>query len=188
MVGPVANKVLDKLHQATVGVLVLSTLYFGVEAFRATWYIQKHKAEQRVSKSASARMKLNSLITPHAAITAAMCLLSDKIKSARAAYASVTAADQLVCSIAHAIVCYITTVRHSPSVGSLLLQLHVGVCHKPPCAPAGPFIDCAPAAACCVRRRFTSSSRMPATPTSNSSWSGDASVFCIRVTQQIVLE
>lgn len=49
MVGTVANKVLDKLHQATVGVLVLSTLYFGVEAFRATWYIQKHKAEQRVS-------------------------------------------------------------------------------------------------------------------------------------------
>jgi len=51
MVGPTASRVLDKLHQATVGVLVLSTLYFGVEAFRATWYIQKHKAEQRVSGS-----------------------------------------------------------------------------------------------------------------------------------------
>jgi Fe2+ or Zn2+ uptake regulation protein len=48
MIGRTANKVLDKLHQATVGVLVLSTVYFGVEAFRATWYIQKHKAEQRV--------------------------------------------------------------------------------------------------------------------------------------------
>ena len=52
MVGPTANRILDKLHQATVGVLVLSTLYFGVEAFRATWYIQKHKAEQRVSVEA----------------------------------------------------------------------------------------------------------------------------------------
>lgn len=40
---------MDRLHQATVGVLVLSTVYFGVEAFRATWYIQKYKAEQRVS-------------------------------------------------------------------------------------------------------------------------------------------
>lgn len=49
MVGQTANRVLDKLHQATVGVLILSTFYFGVEAFRATWYIQKHKAEQRVS-------------------------------------------------------------------------------------------------------------------------------------------
>lgn len=51
MIGPTANRLLDKAHQVTVGVLVLSTLYFGVEAFRATWYIQKHKAEQRVSSS-----------------------------------------------------------------------------------------------------------------------------------------
>lgn len=51
MIGRTANKVLDKLHQATVGVLVLSTVYFGVEAFRAAWYIQKHKAEQRVRSS-----------------------------------------------------------------------------------------------------------------------------------------
>lgn len=50
MVGSTTSRVLDKLHQATVGVLVLSTVYFGVEAFRATWYIQKHKAEQRVSR------------------------------------------------------------------------------------------------------------------------------------------
>lgn len=56
MVGPTANRILDKLHQATVGVLVVSTLYFGVEAFRATWYIQKHKAEQRVSVAACQRV------------------------------------------------------------------------------------------------------------------------------------
>jgi hypothetical protein len=49
MVGPTASRIMDRLHQATVGVLVLSTVYFGVEAFRATWYIQKYKAEQRVS-------------------------------------------------------------------------------------------------------------------------------------------
>lgn len=53
MVGPTARNIMDRLHQATVGVLVLSTLYFGVEAFRATWYIQKHKAEQRVSVRAT---------------------------------------------------------------------------------------------------------------------------------------
>lgn len=55
MVGPTAKRLMDKLHHATVGVLVLSTLYFGVEAFRATWYIQKHKAEQRVSSVALAQ-------------------------------------------------------------------------------------------------------------------------------------
>jgi hypothetical protein len=49
MAGPTAKRLADKLHHATVAVLVASTLYFGVEAFRATWYIQKHKAEQRVS-------------------------------------------------------------------------------------------------------------------------------------------
>jgi hypothetical protein len=47
--GPTTQRVLDKLHHLTVGVLVVSTLYFGVEAFRAGWHIQKHKAEQRVS-------------------------------------------------------------------------------------------------------------------------------------------
>lgn len=88
MVGPVANRVLDKLHQATVGVLVLSTLYFGVEAFRATWYIQKHKAEQRVSKSASAF--ITSLACDFVIVKRTSCMSG---KSARAATAPITAAS-----------------------------------------------------------------------------------------------
>lgn len=48
MIGPRVNKVLDKLHQATVAVLVCSTVYFGVEAVRATMAIQNHKYKQKV--------------------------------------------------------------------------------------------------------------------------------------------
>jgi hypothetical protein len=47
MIGPKANRLLDRLHHATVAVLAVSTLYFGVEAFRATWAIQKSKYEGR---------------------------------------------------------------------------------------------------------------------------------------------
>jgi hypothetical protein len=82
MVGPVANRVLDKLHQATVGVLVLSTLYFGVEAFRATWYIQKHKAEQRVSKSASAF--ITSLACDFVIVKRTSCMVDETCQSCAA--------------------------------------------------------------------------------------------------------
>lgn len=48
MVGARAtSKIIDKLHHATVGVLVVSTVYFGFEAVRATMAIQKHKYEQK---------------------------------------------------------------------------------------------------------------------------------------------
>jgi hypothetical protein len=48
MIGARANKIIDKLHHATVGVLVVSTVYFGFEAVRATMAIQKYKYEQKV--------------------------------------------------------------------------------------------------------------------------------------------
>ncbi|KAF8063778.1 hypothetical protein HT031_003635 [Scenedesmus sp. PABB004] len=47
MVGPRASAFLDKLHHATVAVLVVSTAYFGFEAMRASMAIQKHKYEQK---------------------------------------------------------------------------------------------------------------------------------------------
>jgi hypothetical protein len=42
-----SNAVLDRLHRATVYFLVGSTLYFTVEVFRGTWYIQKAKYEAK---------------------------------------------------------------------------------------------------------------------------------------------
>lgn len=47
MAGSRVNAVLDVLHKGTVGVLVVSTVYFSVEIVRATWHLQKTKFERQ---------------------------------------------------------------------------------------------------------------------------------------------
>eukprot|EP00775_Hariotina_reticulata_P013101 gene13101-13229_t len=61
MIGARANRVLDRLHQATVAVLVVSTLYFGVEAVRATMAIQEHryKTKQQLTLEAKEAAEQN---------------------------------------------------------------------------------------------------------------------------------
>jgi hypothetical protein len=47
MFGARVNRVLDKIHQGTVAVLVVSTVYFGVEAVRVTMSIQEHRYNRK---------------------------------------------------------------------------------------------------------------------------------------------
>lgn len=47
MVSARVNRVLDKLHAATVAVLITSTVYFGFEAVRATMAIQEHRYKMK---------------------------------------------------------------------------------------------------------------------------------------------
>jgi hypothetical protein len=65
MVGARANKILDKLHHATIGVLVVSTVYFGFEAVRATMAIQQHKYEQKVRRVSNAGANISHVAAGH---------------------------------------------------------------------------------------------------------------------------
>ena len=47
MVSPATNRVLDALHRGTVFVLAGSTVYFTVEIFRATYYLNRNKWSKR---------------------------------------------------------------------------------------------------------------------------------------------